>query len=200
MSLRQRLEQRIGRLRALEGATVERCRIGEPVSADDVAVVTQLTGTVPAPLLNLYRQMDGMALGWTLRDEPGGREVAGSLDILPLRQALLGISTLPDGAPFEGVLWNAEYPAAALRKLKPMRVLESVAGEPSFLTFVPDARPLRLFLVYEAQVKALRTEFVQTLELLVHYLGCAGLREALTRKDWARRLQALEPFTQLEKL
>jgi hypothetical protein len=199
MNLRQRLEQRIARLRAHPGAKVERCHIADSVAADDVEAVVALTGAVPASLLDFYRQMNGVELGWTLQ-EAGHDEIVGSLDFLPMRQALLGMSTVRDGEPFEGVLWNDEYPEAALKRLKKMRVLESTAGEPSFITFVPDEQPLRLYRVDEATIMRICPDFPQALALLVHGLGCAGLRETLTHQDCERRIRASAFFAPMERL
>lgn len=187
MKLRTSLERRIDRLGRQPGASIARCQIGAPVSDEDIDAVRSLAGQIPQALLALYREMDGLTLSWSWQRSPA-TWIGGDLNLLPLRQALLGASPLPDGQPCEGMLWNKDYPASTLRRLKPMRVLESVAGEPAFVCFVPRRRPLQLYLVEETSVRAIRSSPKETLELLVDHLGCHGLRETLTHADWRRRL------------
>jgi hypothetical protein len=184
MNHRRELESSIARLRAIPGATIDKCRIGAPVSADDLNVVEMLHGGKPViEIANLYKQLNGAEVEWSL-ESAKHPVLTGTINFLPIRQAYLGWTIVRGGKPFEGVLWNSEYSDESIKLLKTMGVLESIAGEPSFLTFRKHENSAALLYVYEEDVSPIQASFDEAVSCIFRYVGCEGLREHLLRENW----------------
>lgn len=199
MHHRQNLEKSVELLRSIQDVKINSCVIGGPVSSDDIKVVEMLTDSKPPKsMINLYQQMNGVQLSWSMIGKNG--HIFGSIDILPFRQAFLGWSTIRDGRPFEGVLWNSEYEDESIRRLRRMYVLESISGEPTFITFAKYDDPPKLFYVEEEEISPIRVEFDEFLSLLFDYAGCQGLREHLIEINWRKRINCDPRLKQFKAL
>lgn len=192
MTHRQALEDGIAKIRACAAVSITRCELGAPVSEDDLTVIEMFSrGNLAQPLLDLYRQLNGARIAWICND---GKQptLAGDMNFLPIRQATLGWSVLPDGQPFEGVLWSKHFAPSTQKRLKKMGVLESVSGEPTFVTFDPSGKTDALWLVDMEEIRPLACGFETAINTIFSYVGLLGLREKLCDVRWID-LIAIDP-------
>lgn len=196
MDPRERLERRIDALQAELSATIDRYVIGPPLAQDEVAGLLP-----PDPLaeahLDLLRAMNGITLSWraVVDEEP----VAGSLDILPFQQTAFGISSGPDGEPFEGILWNRSLPAEVIDRLKSMRVIEAVAEEATCLT-CDLVTPHSCYRVELEDIRKLKPPLECCLSVLLDHAGVEGIREAMAKSSWQDAIKANRVFAKISRL
>lgn len=188
MDPKTRLEQRIDLLRKRFGARIDRCELGPPLKPGEIEAIAPLVKhKLPRAHIDFLRTMNGVALGW--RAEIDDRVFGGTLDILPLNQTALGISSLPDGAPFEGILWNKSFASDVVARLRRMRVVEAVAEESTCLAYDLE-RSKPCYLVEEEDIKPLVPGLGQCLSTLIDYAGAEGVREAMVLAGWRKELRS----------
>jgi hypothetical protein len=188
MDPKTRLEQRIGLLRKRFDAKIDRCELGPPLRSGEIEAIAPLVRhKLPRAHIDFLRAMNGVTLGW--RAEIDGRAIGGTLDILPLNQTALGLSSVPDGEPFEGILWNRSFGSAVIARLRRMRVVEAVAEEATCLTYDLE-QSTHCFLVEEEEIRPLVPSLGQCLSTLIDHAGAEGVREAMILADWRKQLRS----------
>ena len=176
------------RLRGSPALTVTQFEAGA-ASESDMGVITLLgKQPPPPPIRDFYTHTNGVKLLWN--GTLGGREIHGSVNILSLMMSSLRAPAEESGEPLEGILWNDEFPPAALKQLKRMAIFEHLAGRSAFLTYLVGEADAKLFLVDNDDIQPIIPDFNTTIGLLMQYAGADGVREHLTHADWRARLDA----------
>ncbi len=93
-----------------------------------------------------------------------------------------------DSEPLEGVLYSDEQDESDLKLLKEMYILDSVPGRSDFITFIPNGNDLKLYLIEGLDITELKTNLIETLNIITKYVGCWGTRQHLTHSDWEQRI------------
>jgi hypothetical protein len=159
--------------------------------------------SLSADLLQLYREMNGAKANWSWSSK--GETISGSIWILPLQTALFGFNERIERSRYENAwndaLWNdMSYSDDSIRELKEHRVLESIAGDPGFITFKPSSDATDLFYVYEEDISPIRVPFTEYLRLVLEHLGAGRIREHLAKDDWEERIRADEKLKAVRDL
>jgi hypothetical protein len=193
LSLRDRLTMVLERLSRRQSVALD-SKVLRPVPANTLKELAEAARiTLPPELEVLYSSVGGTRIAW--RDQ-GDQDLYGTLDLLPPAVALLGPSRGGAGRDrFRGVLWNEEFADHTIAQLRRHIVIESVAGDPAFITFCPRRHEATAYLVVEESIKPMRPGFSTCLDLLVDYLGAGDIRTHMTKRGW-RRLIADDPILQ----
>lgn len=188
------LNERIDVLRRQKNLNLRACVVNEGIKEELLQHVLREAGVkLPSELLDLYREMNGIELDWSIW--PHEEEIPGALLLLPLQKALFGYAERLERArfadAFEDSLWTKDsFSNESIGELKQHRVLEAIAGEPAFVTFKPSPSDLRLFFVYEEDISSIRVPLGEYLRLLFEHLGAAHIREHLTQENWKQVIES----------
>lgn len=186
-----KLQGRIEAIGKQSGCTFHTCEINKGVNDDFVSrIVSQSELILPEEFLSFYREMDGIDISWTL--EKDDQEIYGSIFILPLKEVVFGyngsVNKICYDNAFEDVLWNEFYSDKKIKELKQHRLLESIEGDSSFITFKLLEENIQLFYIYEEEIKPLQVSFTNYLNLIIQYLGASDIREYLKSKQWEQKI------------
>lgn len=177
------------------GMTVELCEIGKAVKADDREFVQILGYAAPPVEIDaLYDEFDGFTVIW--RGSMLGKEVQGSINILPFSPSASRAPKEENGAPLEGILWTDDSPDDGRTRLQTMTIFETVTGRSQFLTYVAGGNASKLFLVERDDIRTIVSDFDETIGTLFTYAGVDGLRDMLVYEDWQKRIAA-DPLLKL---
>jgi len=189
MNYKKQLEEAISKLKS-KGTTFggNKVKINDPISEDSIEVINMLvkdSPTLEGDLFNFYKQIDGASFHWSL---PSESTEGGLIINTAIETALRGGAT-EDSEPLEGVLFSGEEDENILKQFKQMYIFDSVPGRSDFITFIPDGDKLKLYLVEDSEITELKTNLIQTIDMLTKYAGCWGLRHHLTHDDWQERIK-----------
>jgi hypothetical protein len=201
LPLKSELAKRLKTLKE-HNLDVHHKKMGSGVSDATIAKIQKAAPLdLPEELLAFYREANGVELSWTMENDE--QSLFGSISILPLQKAIFGENPVRQDRyedAFEDMLWNDFYAPAKIKQFKQHRVLESVEGEPVFITFQIADGAVQLFHVEEETIKPLQVSFTSYIELIIHYLGAGNLREHLTSKGWEKKIRADRELQYLAKL
>jgi hypothetical protein len=176
------------RLRDATGIELVQFEPGEPISDDDREMAKLLEGAeLPPPVLALLERCNGLKLLWN--GKVAGRDLQGSINILPFLPAALRAGATEDSKPLENVLWNEEMTGKAKAELQKMVVFEALAGRSAYLAYRLGDKKAKLCLVENDRIDPLVPDFKTVVAQLVRFAGADGVREHLTHKDWRDRLE-----------
>jgi len=194
---RKQIDALIARLEK-HGANMMGLDLGDPMPVDRPDLIAQLGGAAPPPpLLELYREIDGAALMWNVKDGEG--ELAGGFNLQESRVAMLRNGADSESEPLEGVLFTGDEEPKRLGLLKNMVIFDSVPGRNDFLTFLVDD-PAKLYLVADGKPSAIHAPLEEVLDAIIEHGGADSLREHLTHADWRARIAADPELERIRKL
>jgi hypothetical protein len=191
---KEMLEARIDALRKEKSLRLRACSVHEGIEEGTLQHVLHEAGlNLPPELLDLYREMNGIELAWSMW--PQGAEIPGAILLLPLQKALFGYAERIERVRFDDAfkdsLWTTDsFSDESIGELKQHRVLEPISGEPAFVTFKPSPGGLHLFMVYEEDISPIRAPLEEYLRMVFEHLGAASIREHLTREDWKQMIES----------
>jgi hypothetical protein len=191
-------------LRRQEGIRLQCCVVHDGIEEDLLQRVVSESGwSLPSDLLDIYREMNGLELNWSLMSS--GEEISGAIVLLPLQKAMFGYAERIERARFDDAfkdsLWTADsFSDESIRELKQHRVLEAIAGEPAFVTFKPAPVGIALFFVYEEDILPIQVPIAEYMRLIFEYLGAARIREHLTQCDWKQKIESDEKLTAVREM
>lgn len=150
-------------------------------------LVTLGAAEAPPALVDVYREIDGAALMWNVRDETG--ELAGGFNLQSIGVAMARNSGEGGSEPLEGILWTGDEPSDDLVILKDIVIFDSVPGRNDFVGFLKD-RPDEVFLIADGKPAKIHASLDQTLDAIIAHGGADSLRAHLTHPDWAARIDS----------
>ena len=194
---RKQIEALIGRLEKRKAKLMGK-DLGDPMPGTLPDLIARLGGVAPPPpLLDLYREIDGAALMWNVKDDEG--ELAGGFNLQESRVAMLRNGADAESEPLEGVLFTGDEEPTRLGLLKKMAIFDSVPGRNDFLTFLVDD-PAKVYLVADGKPSAIHASLEEVLDAVIEHGGADSLREHLTHADWRARIAADPALERIRKL
>ena len=113
---------------------------------------------IDSDLKEFYKMLNGFSIDWSISNDQF--DMNGSLHFFNIQQAFFGYKKINSEnyeSALEDVLWNEDgFEEKEIKKLKPHRVLESVAGDDAWYTYIPFTNNEKLYYICDGKIKTLK--------------------------------------------
>lgn len=188
------------------GGELERLEVPPPVPPEVLARAVAAYPHIPAALLALYRQHDGLRLEWYR--ESGADVATGVLRLSPVGFLLGGRAEEWSDDAFEDILWSSdedEDQRETLALRRRLKILDNNSGSQTF-TLIDVREPgAPLYLYQGARLSRLSVDFAGYLDAALRLLAFSSWQRAFIGDDGARtqavaRMRHLVPEEDLRSL
>lgn len=167
------------KLHKIPGITIHEFEVNK--GADDTllqSVEKAMMEDLPAQLTEFYRQQNGIKFSWSLKNNV--ENLFGFMNILPLEKAMFGLEENIEWKVredrFKDILWNDDFDKVIITELKKHSLLEPFDGISESTTFLLD-NSIRLFDVYEDEVRPYKVNFKDYMNAIMDWAGLVSIRE-----------------------